>query len=104
MRFKYKLLINTLKWYIENWIIRYFILELGNTTFAVASLIEKIFYDCRDTEYKWFPVPLHSSITIEEQAQPFLPAPQGYRKIILATNIAESSITVPDVMFGVFYT
>lgn len=40
---------------------------------------------------------VHSSISSESQKDVFkIPAP-GYRKVILATNIAESSITVPNV-------
>ncbi|XP_060863705.1 LOW QUALITY PROTEIN: probable ATP-dependent RNA helicase spindle-E [Metopolophium dirhodum] len=49
--------------------------------------------------HKWILIPLHSSITSEEQNRVFLQAPLNYRKIILSTNIAESSITVPDVFF-----
>lgn len=49
---------------------------------------------------KWFIVPLHSSITNDEQKKAFMEAPEGYRKIILSTNIAESSITVPDVCYS----
>ncbi|XP_077865739.1 ATP-dependent RNA helicase TDRD9-like [Saccoglossus kowalevskii] len=44
-------------------------------------------------------LPLHSSITSEEQSQVFLKAEKGRRKIILATNIAESSITVTDIKY-----
>uniref|UniRef100_A0A8C9K803 ATP-dependent RNA helicase TDRD9 n=1 Tax=Panthera tigris altaica TaxID=74533 RepID=A0A8C9K803_PANTA len=43
--------------------------------------------------------PLHSSVTLEEQNNVFLSPVPGYRKIILSTNIAESSITVPDVKY-----
>lgn len=43
--------------------------------------------------------PLHSTIPHEEQQMIFRPIANGARKIILATNIAESSITVPDVRF-----
>ena len=48
------------------------------------------------------PVPLqvlilHSSVPKEEQDLVMLPAQQGRCKIILSTNIAESSITIPDV-------
>ncbi|KAJ6661880.1 hypothetical protein lerEdw1_013051, partial [Lerista edwardsae] len=43
--------------------------------------------------------PVHSSVTLEEQSTVFLTPVPGYRKILLSTNIAESSITVPDVKY-----
>lgn len=43
---------------------------------------------------------LHSSIP-EGQATVFNPVPEGCRKIILGTNIAETSITIPDVQYVV---
>ncbi|XP_031439020.1 ATP-dependent RNA helicase TDRD9 [Clupea harengus] len=43
--------------------------------------------------------PLHSTVTLEEQNEVFLVPVPGYRKIILSTNIAESSVTVPDVKY-----
>ncbi|XP_023402377.1 ATP-dependent RNA helicase TDRD9 [Loxodonta africana] len=43
--------------------------------------------------------PLHSSVTLEEQNNVFLSPVPGYRKIILSTNIAESSLTVPHVKY-----
>ncbi|KAK0965438.1 hypothetical protein LTR91_018010 [Friedmanniomyces endolithicus] len=44
---------------------------------------------------------LHSTLPKEEQAQIFEPTPPGCRKIILSTNIAETSVTVTDVRFVV---
>ncbi|XP_075145158.1 putative ATP-dependent RNA helicase spindle-E [Haematobia irritans] len=44
---------------------------------------------------------LHSVVSPDEQVKVFHRPPTGYRKVILATNIAESSITVPDVKYVV---
>ncbi|KAK0615208.1 P-loop containing nucleoside triphosphate hydrolase protein [Bombardia bombarda] len=45
----------------------------------------------------WLVYPLHSTIATEDQEAAFLVPPPGMRKIVLATNIAETGITIPDV-------
>jgi len=45
----------------------------------------------------WLIYPLHSTIATEDQEAAFLAPPPGMRKIVLATNIAETGITIPDV-------
>ncbi|RCI08563.1 hypothetical protein L249_4778 [Ophiocordyceps polyrhachis-furcata BCC 54312] len=45
----------------------------------------------------WLVYPLHSSIATEDQESAFVVPPPGMRKIVLATNIAETGITIPDV-------
>ena len=45
----------------------------------------------------WFIYALHSTIATDEQERAFLVPPPGVRKIVLATNIAETGITIPDV-------
>ena len=46
-------------------------------------------------------IPLHSSLNEEEQDRAFknVNRMEGRRKVIVATNIAESSITIPDVKY-----
>eukprot|EP00095_Tigriopus_kingsejongensis_P001771 maker-scaffold339_size202159-snap-gene-1.20 protein:Tk01771 transcript:maker-scaffold339_size202159-snap-gene-1.20-mRNA-1 annotation:"atp-dependent rna helicase tdrd9" len=48
-------------------------------------------------QLKWRILVLHSRIPLEDIDLVFDPAPLGFRKVILATNVAESSITIPDV-------
>lgn len=45
----------------------------------------------------WYIYALHSTIATDEQERAFLVPPPGVRKIVLATNIAETGITIPDV-------
>lgn len=45
----------------------------------------------------WQIFPLHSTFSSEDQQAAFEIPPQGIRKIVLATNIAETGITIPDV-------
>ncbi|XP_063818252.1 ATP-dependent RNA helicase DHX29 isoform X2 [Pseudophryne corroboree] len=56
---------------------------------------DKRFHDRR--RYKL--IALHSILSSQDQAEAFVLPPAGTRKIVLATNIAETGITIPDVVF-----
>ncbi|XP_010414784.1 PREDICTED: DExH-box ATP-dependent RNA helicase DExH4, chloroplastic isoform X2 [Camelina sativa] len=55
-------------------------------------------YRFRGPSGDWL-LPLHSSIASSEQKKVFLHPPKGIRKVIVATNIAETSLTVEDVVY-----
>lgn len=47
----------------------------------------------------WIVIPLHSTLSIAEQDKVFGYPPDGVRKCIVSTNIAETSITIDGVRF-----
>lgn len=42
-------------------------------------------------------LPLHGDLSVEQQSAALSPDPDGRRRVILATNVAESSVTLPGV-------
>lgn len=46
-------------------------------------------------------LPLFAGLSSEEQLRALEPAPKGFRKIIVATNIAETSVTIEGVVYVV---
>ena len=46
-------------------------------------------------------LPLYSLLSAQEQAKVFKPVPEGTRLIVVATNIAETSLTIPGISYVV---
>lgn len=44
--------------------------------------------------------PLYAALPPDEQVKVFAPAPRGVRKFVLATNIAETSVTITGIKYG----
>lgn len=45
------------------------------------------------------PVPMYAALSPDEQAEAFAPVPSDTRKVVLATNIAETSVTISGVRY-----
>lgn len=60
---------------------------------AIIELIERL--SVRGVDFLCLPI--HSDVPFEEQMAAFEPPKQGEVKVIIATNAAESSLTLPDV-------
>ena len=64
---------------------------------------EKIIKDCMNIldhshfASKIHTLPLYGRLSKEEQERVFLPAPKGKKKVIISTNIAETSVTIADI-------
>ncbi|KAJ8287016.1 hypothetical protein GJAV_G00046030 [Gymnothorax javanicus] len=58
---------------------------------------------CNDRRFRikerYMLVALHSTLSSQDQAAAFTVPPAGIRKIVLSTNIAETGVTIPDVVF-----
>ncbi|KAJ2949643.1 hypothetical protein O0L34_g15568 [Tuta absoluta] len=50
---------------------------------------------------KWIVLPLHSGLSLTEQDKVFDYPPEGVRKCIISTNIAETSVTIDGIRFVV---
>jgi len=48
---------------------------------------------------KWIILPLHSTLSLSEQEKVFDYPPEGIRKAIVSTNIAETSVTIDGIRF-----
>lgn len=67
----------------------------------IQQLYDLLSSDRRFYSERYQVIALHSVLSTQDQAAAFVFPPPGVRKIVLATNIAETGITIPDVVFVV---
>ncbi|KAJ3699110.1 hypothetical protein LUZ61_002815 [Rhynchospora tenuis] len=66
---------------------------------SVERLIQERIQQLPQENNKITTIPIYSSLPSEQQMNAFKPAPSGFRKVILATNIAETSVTIPGIKY-----
>ncbi|KAF5790761.1 putative RNA helicase [Helianthus annuus] len=66
---------------------------------SIEGLVRENLKKLPEANQKLLIYPLFSSLPSEKQMKVFTPAPVGFRKVILATNIAETSVTIPGVKY-----
>uniref|UniRef100_A0A023F1F8 RNA helicase n=2 Tax=Triatoma infestans TaxID=30076 RepID=A0A023F1F8_TRIIF len=65
-----------------------------------VDLAVKLIENCEDSsQLKLFALPMYGSLTNTEQIKVFRPTPKGMRKVVIATNIAETSVTIPGIVY-----
>ncbi|CCD63908.1 RNA helicase [Caenorhabditis elegans] len=64
---------------------------------AVASQLAELNGSLPASADVLMPVPLYAALRPEKQKEAFRKTPQGARKVIISTNIAETSVTIPGI-------
>ncbi|KAJ8099316.1 P-loop containing nucleoside triphosphate hydrolase protein [Lipomyces tetrasporus] len=52
-----------------------------------------------DNQARLLPLPLHAFLPQDQQNRIFDPAPEGTRKVVISTNIAEASVTIDGIVY-----
>lgn len=66
---------------------------------SVERLVKERLKQLPENSKKLVAVSIFSSLPSEQQMRVFAPAPHGFRKVILATNIAETSVTISGIKY-----
>ena len=74
--------------------------EIGNEN-NEFDLDDSAFTSLIDKNLPIFVLPLYSLLSSQQQAKVFQPPPEGTRLCVVATNVAETSLTIPNIKYVV---
>ncbi|GJE85929.1 ATP-dependent RNA helicase [Phanerochaete sordida] len=60
---------------------------------------EELGIDTEESEVPMHIVPLYALLPSEKQMQVFKPPPEGHRLVVVSTNVAETSLTIPNIRY-----
>ncbi|KAK6133908.1 hypothetical protein DH2020_032337 [Rehmannia glutinosa] len=66
---------------------------------SIERLVQERLPKLPESKRKLSIIPIFASLPSEKQMKVFMPPPVGFRKVILATNIAETSVTIPGIKY-----
>lgn len=66
---------------------------------SLTTLVNEYSAQLRPTQQKLLACPLFAALPPSQQQKVFDPAPENTRKVVLSTNIAETSITIPGIKY-----
>ncbi|KAK6623572.1 hypothetical protein RUM43_009424 [Polyplax serrata] len=69
--------------------------EIESFTLKVKSIMK----DLENVAPPLRVLPLYSSLPSTQLAEAFRPTPHGFRKIVISTNVAETSVTIPGIKY-----
>lgn len=73
----------------------------GSDTFSVADMLNETLDQEHEHSKGLRILPLYSLLPAQEQLRVFKQAPKGMRTCVVATNIAETSLTIPNIAYVV---
>jgi ATP-dependent RNA helicase DDX35 len=67
-----------------------------------VELVTSVINNNRDKTL--YAIPLYTGLSMNEQLKAIDRPPHGHRKVVVATSIAEASVTIEGILFGIFVT
>ena len=67
--------------------------------FDIADIPDGDLDENKGNEQPLYVLPLYSLLSSEQQEKVFLKPPEGFRLCVVATNVAETSLTIPNIKY-----